>query len=61
MSFIDTRQNIYRCPCCNYTHADAAYNMDHHICERKGGPKMPKLSKIERAEMIRELNREASK
>jgi hypothetical protein len=35
-------QNVYHCPDCGYTRADAAYHMDHRICELKGGPPMPK-------------------
>jgi hypothetical protein len=34
---------VYHCPKCGYTPEDAAFHMDHHICEAKyGGPPMPK-------------------
>lgn len=32
----------YRCSDCGYTQADAAFNMDHRLCEAAGGPLMPK-------------------
>lgn len=36
----------YRCPECGYTQADAALHMDHHLCEKRGGPPMPDMSPI---------------
>lgn len=36
----------YRCPMCGYTVADAQFHMDHHICEARGGPPMPKSERL---------------
>ena len=52
-----SHKQTYRCPMCGYTHKDAMIHMDHSICEAKGGPPMPKLSKKEREKIaIQVLN-----
>lgn len=39
--FSEPSDDGYRCPECGYTRDDAAFYLDHHLCEARGGPKMP--------------------
>ena len=44
----------YRCPSCGYTAEDAAFHMDHRLCEIKTG--LPNPRKVEAERMQQQAN-----